>query len=114
MQWLKHRKVGIKPKIIDKTSSSDCVYVCKNIIETEQEYGEDKQLVKVYDYLEATIPKEDWENIEEIITTQLILQNTNAGLIETYEETLKNTSEIELLKKELETLKVKIGETNNG
>ena len=101
--WYKQQTVGIRPKDLETTISKFYNYVRKDIVETEQVYEPTGETMKVYDYLEAKVLKEDWDlfteimnNTDKIDANSSDISDTMEGLTETFEATSTNTNDISI------------------
>lgn len=99
--WYEQQCVGVRPKDLETTMSKFYNYVRKNIVESEEVYAPTGETMKVYDYLEAKVLKEDWELFTEIMnntgkidTNASDISDTMEGLTETFEVTSTNTDDI--------------------
>lgn len=99
--WYEQQCVGVRPKDLETTMSKFYNYVRKNIVESEEVYAPTGETMKVYDYLEAKVLKEDWElfaeimnNTDKIDTNTSDISDTMEGLTETFEVTSTNTDDI--------------------
>ena len=109
--WYKQQSVGIRPKDLETTISKFYNYVRKDIVETEQIYEPTGETMKVYDYLEAKVLKEDWDLFKEIMNnTDKIdvnssdISDNRQGLTETFESTLTNADDVAINRQAIEEL----------
>ena len=73
-----------KPATIDVVSSPECVYIRRDIklTETENESGE---ISKIYDYQEAVLSKNDYEQYKNTLLVNEINNNENSSAFENYQ-----------------------------
>ena len=109
--WYKQQCVGVKPKDLETNMSKFYNYVRKDIVETEQVYEPTGETMKVYDYLEAKVLKEDWELFTEIMNNTSMIDTNSSdisdnrqGLTETFEATLTNTDDVAINRQAIEEL----------
>lgn len=76
-----------KPATIDVVSSPECVYIRRDIklTETENESGE---ISKIYDYQEAVLSKNDYEQYKNTLLVNEINNNENSSAFENYQNKL--------------------------
>lgn len=63
LEWYKTESTN-RPEEIDKTSSKVYNYIRRNIVETERKFED--ETVKVYEYEEMKIEKEDFDTYEKL------------------------------------------------
>lgn len=77
--WYKAEYSNI-PLEVDKTSSSNYVYLRKDIVEERKE--NDGTIDIIYKCMEQRIPKNDWELYEKILSHDVELTEVQDALIE--------------------------------
>lgn len=71
----------IKPEVVDSSSSSEYVYIRKNIVEVEKE-DEQNNKYTVYQYEEQKVSKDDWEIYQSVLTNASDIADVSDALIE--------------------------------